>query len=347
MENQRMSIGTARNAAEARRETVTLAPEDVFAAAARIAGRLTTTPVLSSAALDERVGARTLVKAEVLQRTGSFKYRGAYNRLSQLTPEQRTAGVVAFSSGNHAQAVAAAARLLNMPAAIVMPSDAPAIKLANTRASGAEVVLYDRYAEDRVAIGQALASARAATLVPAFDDPDIIAGQGTLGLEFARQAQEQGVHLDLLLCPCGGGGLIAGVSLAFSACSPETRIYSVEPEAFDDTRRSLESGAVQRNAPGGRSICDALLAEEPGKLTFAINRRLLAGGLAVSDDEACAAVAYAARTLKLVVEPGGAVALAALLTGKIDVRGKSIGVVLTGGNIDAPLLADILRRYPD
>jgi threonine dehydratase len=341
-----MSIGTAQNAADGQAEALAVTPEDVFAAAERLAGHATITPALSWAALDERVGTRVLVKAEVLQRTGTFKYRGAYNRLSQLAPEQRPAGVVAFSSGNHAQGVAAAAKVLGMPATIVMPSDAPAIKLANTRAFGAEVVLYDRWTEDRVAIGRALAAERAATLVPAFDDPDIIAGQGTLGLELARQAEEKGAHLDLLLCPCGGGGLIAGVSLAFSALSPETRIYSVEPEAFDDTRRSLESRVAQRNTPGARSICDALLAEEPGKLTFPINRRLLAGGLAVSDDEACAGVAYTARTLKLVVEPGGAVALAALLTGKIDARSKSVGVVLTGGNIDPPLLADILCRYP-
>lgn len=244
-------------------EALAVAFEDVSLAADRIRGHARLTPVLAWPALDERAGAHVLVKAETLQVTGSFKYRGAYNRLAQLTPEQRRLGVVAYSSGNHAQAVAAAAKVLGVRATVVMPIDAPAIKVANTQAHGAEVVFYDRYAGDRVAIGRRLAEERGAILVPAFDDAQVIAGQGTVGLEFFRQAGEQGAHLDLLLCPCGGGGLIAGISVAFSALSPATRIYAVEPEAFDDTRRSLTSGTIFRNPKHARSICPRRTAGRP------------------------------------------------------------------------------------
>jgi threonine dehydratase len=316
--------------------------EDVRAAAVRIAGHARRTPLLWDTPLDGRCGGTILLKLETLQHTGSFKFRGAYNRLTQLDPAQRAAGVVAFSSGNHAQGVAAAARLLGVPATIVMPADAPRVKLQNTIALGAEVITYDRLRESREALAARLAAERGAVLVPSFDDPEIIAGQGTVGLEIAEQAAALGVRLDDVIVCTSGGGLVAGTALAIRALSPATRVWTAEPEGHDDHRRSLASGRRETNAPGTRSICDALLAPEPGVLTFEINRRLLAGGVAVSDAEVRGAIAYAARTLKLVVEPGGAVALAAVLAGRIDPRGRAVAVVLSGGNIDDELLRDVL-----
>jgi len=316
--------------------------EDVRAAAVRVAGHARRTPLLSETPLDGRCGGIVLLKLETLQHTGSFKFRGAYNRLAQLGPAQRAAGVVAFSSGNHAQGVAAAARLLGIPATIVMPADAPRVKLQNTIALGAEVITYDRLRESREALAARLAAERGAVLVPSFDDPDIIAGQGTVGLEIAEQAAALGVRLDDVIVCTSGGGLVAGTALAIRALSPATRVWTAEPEGHDDHRRSLASGRRETNAPGTRSICDALLAPEPGALTFEINRRLLAGGLAVSDAEVREAIGYAARTLKLVVEPGGAVAFAAVLAGRIDTRGRNVAVVLSGGNIDDQLLRDVL-----
>lgn len=316
--------------------------EDVRAAAVRIAGHARRTPLLSDTPLDGRCGGNVLLKLETLQHTGSFKFRGAYNRLAQLDATQRAAGVVAFSSGNHAQGVAAAARLLGIPATIVMPADAPRVKLHNTIALGAEVITYDRLRESREALAARLATERGAVLVPSFDDPDIIAGQGTVGLEIAEQAAALGVRLDDVIVCTSGGGLVAGTALAIRALSPTTRVWTAEPEGHDDHRRSLASGRRESNAPGTRSICDALLAPEPGVLTFEINRRLLAGGLAVGDADVREAIGYAARTLKLVVEPGGAVALAAVLAGRIDTRGRAVAVVLSGGNIDDPLLRDVL-----
>ncbi len=317
--------------------------DDVRAAAMRLAGRARRTPLLAGTPLDARTGGRVLLKLETLQHTGSFKFRGAYNRLSQIDAGRRSAGVVAFSSGNHAQGVAAAAGLLGIPATIVMPADAPRVKMQNTLALGAEVVEYDRQRESREAIAERLAHERGAVLVPSFDDPDIVAGQGTVGLEIAEQALEAGVSLDDVVVCTSGGGLVAGVALAINALSPPTRIWSAEPEGHDDHRRSLEAGRRVSNAPGTRSICDALLAPEPGVLTFEINRRLLAGGLAVGDDDVRGAIAYAARVLKLVVEPGGAVALAAVLSGRIETRGRTVAVVLSGGNVDDALLCDVLR----
>jgi threonine dehydratase len=316
--------------------------EDVRAAAVRIADHARRTPLLSGTPLDARCGGHILLKLETLQHTGSFKFRGAYNRLAQLDPPQRAAGVVAFSSGNHAQGVAAAARLLGIPATIVMPADAPRVKLRNTIALGAEVIAYDRLRESREVIAARLATERGAVLVPSFDDPDIIAGQGTVGLEIAEQAVALGVRLDDVIVCTSGGGLVAGTALAIRALSPATRVWTAEPEGHDDHRRSLASGRRETNAPGTRSICDALLAPEPGVLTFEINRRLLAGGLVVSDTEVREAIAYAARTLKLVVEPGGAVALAAVLAGRIETRGRAVAVVLSGGNIDDELLRGVL-----
>jgi threonine dehydratase len=302
--------------------------------------------LLAGTPLDERTGGRLLLKLETLQHMGSFKFRGAYNRLSQLDAGQRATGVVAFSSGNHAQGVAYAARLLGIPATIVMPADAPRVKMQNTLALGAEVITYDRLRESREEIAARLASMRGAVLVPSFDDPAVIAGQGTVGLEIAEQAAEFGVNLDDVIVCTSGGGLVAGTALAIGALSPATRVWTAEPEGHDDHRRSLAAGRRESNPPGTRSFCDALLAPEPGELTFEINRRLLAGGLAVSDAEVRAAIACAARDLKLVVEPGGAVALGAVLAGRLETRGRTVAVVLSGGNVDDALLAEILQRQP-
>jgi threonine dehydratase len=307
---------------------------DILAAAERLAGKAILTPLLESQALNARVGGRILIKPETLQRTGSFKFRGAYNRISQIPPARRAVGVVSYSSGNHAQGVAAAAALFDMPATIVMPADAPAIKIANTRGYGATVELYERASESREARAKAIAAELGATIVRPYDDSDIMAGQGTCGLEIARQAEQLGAQLDALLVCCGGGGLASGCAIALAEVSPRTKVYAVEPEGFDDTRRSLEGGERVTNPPGHDSFCDALLSPTPGALTFSVNRRLLAGGFAVSDDEVAAAMAYAFSNLKLVVEPGGAVSLAALLAGKIDVRGKTLALTLTGGNVD-------------
>ena len=317
---------------------------DIAEAGARIAGYAVVTPLIESPVLNADVGARVLVKPESLQRSGSFKFRGAFNRLSKLDGDQREAGVVAWSSGNHAQGVAAAAAILGIHATIVMPHDAPKITIDKTRAYGAEIIGYDRYTESREEIATALARQRGAVLVPSYDDPDIIAGQGTCGLEVAAQTQALGVPLDVLLVCCGGGGLIAGTALAMRELSPQTKIYSVEPAEFDDHARSLQSGKRERNPPQARSICDALLAPEPGALTFPINKQRLSGGLSVTDGEVKAAMRYAFSTLKLVVEPGGAVALAALLADKLDVRGQTVGIVLSGGNVDPALFRDILSE---
>jgi len=315
---------------------------DVTAAAKRLQGLAVRTPLLESPALNERVGGRVLLKAETLQRTGSFKFRGAYNRISQIPEAARAAGVVAFSSGNHAQGVAAAAALLGLPATIIMPKDAPAMKLANTRAYGAEVMPYERNSDYRETLAAEIAEKRGATIVPPYDDADVMAGQGTCGLEIAEQAAALGVQLDALLVCCGGGGLTAGCALAMAERSPSTDVYTVEPKGFDDTRRSLAGGERVSNADGGQSFCDALLSPTPGRLTFAINQSHATGGLAVSDAEVAEAMAFAYRTLKLVVEPGGAVALAAVLAKHLDARGKTVAVVLSGGNVDPQAYAEIL-----
>jgi threonine dehydratase len=306
----------------------------VEAAAARLAGQAVETPLLESRELNARAGARVLIKAEMLQRTGSFKFRGAFNKISQL-PRGSAGGVVAYSSGNHAQGVAAAAQICGLAAAIVMPADAPAIKIANTRGYGAEIVFYDRFgAVDREQLAVRVAAERGATLVPPFDDPDIVAGQGTIGLEIARQSKARDATPAVVLAPCGGGGMIAGCATALAALIPGVEIYAVEPADFDDTARSLAAHRRFSNPPGRKTICDALMGPTPGELTFAINDRLLAGGLAVTDREVQAAMAFAFRVLKLVVEPGGAVALAAVLSRKIDLRGRTTAIVCSGGNVD-------------
>ena len=315
---------------------------DIAAAVARLRGKVVVTPLLESSLLNAEVGGRVLIKAEVLQRTNSFKFRGAYNRIASLAAEDRERGVVTYSSGNHAQGVAAAATLLGIPSVIVMPSDAPAMKIANTRAYGGEVVLYDRRTESREAIGEAIAGERGLSLVRPYDDTQIIAGQGTAGLELAAQAREMDADLDALLVPVSGGGLIAGCALALEHVSPRTAVYAVEPEAYDDTARSLAAGARQRYPEGAYSLCDALQVPIPGELTFAINSRLLAGGLTVSDAEALAAMETAFRHFKLVVEPGGAVALAAVMSDRIDCRGRTVAVVCSGGNVDPALFARAL-----
>jgi threonine dehydratase len=318
--------------------------EAIDEAAGRIAGRAVVTPVLEWALLNERVGARVLIKPEIFQRTGSFKFRGAYNRVSQIPKADRPKGVVAFSSGNHAQGVAAAAQLLGIAATIVMPADAPRIKLENTRNFGARIITYDRAHDDREAVAAKVISETGATLVRPFDDPEIIAGQGTVGRELAAQAAELGARLDAVLVPCGGGGLMAGCALAIKAASPTTRLYAVEPAGFDETARSLDSGERQANAPGAKTFCDALTSPMPGELTFAINKRLVERGFSVSDREVAEAMAFAFNRLKLVIEPGGAVALAAILAGKLDIKGGCVGVVCSGGNVDAELFARTLSE---
>lgn len=323
---------------------MTVTPADVEAAAARLKGVAVETPLIESPALNERLGLRVLIKPETLQRVGAFKFRGAYNRLVQLTPDERKRGVVAFSSGNHAQGVALAARLLGIPALIVMPADAPAVKAEATKGYGAEVRFYDRLTESREKIAAEIAQERRATIVPAFDDPHIIAGQGTAGLELVRQAQARGADLDMVVSPTSGGGLTAGIATAVKALSPKTALWGVEPEGYDDTRASLEAGERRPMTPTRRTLCDALETPCPGELTFPILKAHLSGVAVISDAEAAAAVRYAFTTLKLVVEPGGAAALAALLAGKIEPpAGGTLGLVLSGGNVDPDLFARIVR----
>jgi threonine dehydratase len=310
---------------------------DVDAAARRLAGVALHTPLVTSPVLDAITGGRVFLKCETLQRTGSFKFRGAYNKISSIPQGQRAGGVVAFSSGNHAQGVAAAAKLLSMPAVIVMPSDAPRAKRERTAAFGAEVVLYDRAREDREAIARDLAEKRGAILVPPYDDPFVIAGQGTAGREIVEDLAAEGVVPDVIVVNASGGGLAAGIALAVKARAPNARLYTAEPQDFDDHARSFRSGHRETNASASGSICDALMSPSPGKLTFEINRVLIGDGLVASEQEVTAAVAFAFRELKLVVEPGGAVGLAALLAGKVDIKGKVAVAVLSGGNVDAEL----------
>lgn len=316
---------------------------EVEAAARRLNGLALRTPLIESPILSERCGGRVLLKLETLQRTGSFKFRGAYNRLVQLSPGERTHGVVAFSSGNHAQGVACAAALLGIHATIVMPADAPRVKRDATRTYGAEIVQYDRRTENREAIAARIAEKSGAVVVPSFDDRNVIAGQGTIGLELAEQAEGFGTALDFVLVPCSGGGLSSGIALALCGKSPGTTVTTVEPEGYDGARLSLLNG--ERTAAEGTrtTIADALTSPAPGVLPFGILQACGAQGVAVNDDELAHAVAFAAVRLKLVVEPGGAAALAALLAGKVDTAGRTVAVVLSGGNIDP----DTLKRCVD
>ncbi|MET3527050.1 threonine ammonia-lyase [Phenylobacterium koreense] len=318
---------------------------DIEAAAGRLAGHAARTPLIESPALNDRLGRRVLIKPETLQRVGAFKFRGAYNRLSQLSAEEAKGGVVAFSSGNHAQGVALAARLLGMPALIVMPADAPAVKVEATRGYGAEIKLYDRLTEDREVIAAQIAAERGAVIVPAFDDPHVIAGQGTVGLEIVAQARELGATLSTLIAPVGGGGLMAGTSLAVKTLSPQTAVVGVEPEGFDDTLRSLQKGERIVTKPATRSLCDALESPAPGLLTFPILQKTMADIAVVTDAEVAEAMRYAFSTLKLVVEPGGSVGLAALLAGKVKDYGEgTTALVFSGGNVDSELFAKVLRK---
>jgi len=312
------------------------------ALAQRLASVAVRTPLINAPVLDARLSARVFLKAETLQRTGSFKFRGAYNKISQIPPERRAAGVVAYSSGNHAQGVAAAARLLGMPAVIVMPADAPRLKRERTEALGAAVVAYDRNREDRAAIAKKIVAERGATLVPPYDDPLIIAGQGTIGREIVEDLERLEMKPEIVVVGASGGGLAAGISLGVKARVPAAKFYTVEPEGFDDTLRSFASGRREHNERLSGSICDALMSNTPGELTFPINRELIGAGITASDAEVAAAVRYAFHELKLVVEPGGAIGLAALLAGKLEVKGKIVVGILSGGNVDADLFAKLI-----
>ena len=314
---------------------------DIEAAAKRLENVAIRTPLLQSADLDEIAGGIVLLKPECFQTIGSFKIRGAYNLMSQLTSKQVCNGVVAWSSGNHAQGVAMAGKLLGMKTAIVMPEDAPKSKIERTRRLGAEVILYDRYTGDREAIAREVAAERGAEIVPSYDSAHIIAGQGTIGLEIVQQARDLDLLPDQVLINCGGGGISAGSAVAIKALLPDTSVYTVEPEGFDDTARSLRDGVRRKNKESARSICDALQPNTPGELPFAIHQNLGTTGLVVSDAEVKAAIRFAFLHLKIVVEPGGAVSLAAVLAGKIECKNKTTAIVLTGGNIDAELFSEI------
>ncbi|MDP3240366.1 MAG: threonine/serine dehydratase [Reyranella sp.] len=320
---------------------------DVQAAARRLEGITIRTPLLENERVNRTLGGRLFLKAECLQRTGSFKLRGAYNFLASMSEADRARGVVGWSSGNHAQGLAEAARLLGTKATIVMPADAPALKVANTRASGAEVVLYDRVKDSREEIGQGIAAKTGATIVPPYDHPWILTGQGTAGLEIAEQAKALGVTLDAVAAPCSGGGLATGVALGVKGVSPTTTVHAGEPAGFDDLARSLAAGTKQKNEKLSGSICDALLAPTPGDVTFPLAQRLLGPGLVVTDEEVLEAMELAFREFKLVVEPGGAVALAAALTGKLPVKGRAVAVVCSGGNVDHATFKRALDRMPN
>jgi threonine dehydratase len=318
--------------------------DGVVAAAERIAPYSVKTPLLESADLNARVGGRVLMKAETLQHGGSFKFRGAINRLLQLTDAERRAGVVAWSSGNHAQGVARAAKLLGVPATIVMPRDAPSIKIEQVRAFGGEIVFFDRYTEDREAIGLSIARDQGAALAPSFDHPDIIEGQGTLALEAQSQAAAMGAALDAFVFCCGGGGMGSGGSLILEKISPRTRIVLAEPQGFDDAARSLAAGRIERSDISQKTLCDALATPALSALTFGILSQRGADAFSVSDAEVEAAMRFAFRDLKLVLEPGGAAALAGVLAGKVEARNRTVAIALSGGNVDPALFARIIAR---
>ncbi|MGJ8595664.1 threonine ammonia-lyase [Sulfitobacter sp.] len=316
----------------------------IRSAAMRLKGHALRTPLLNSAFLDEIAGRRVWIKPECLQHTGSFKFRGAYSALSALDPDTRANGVIAFSSGNHAQGVALAAKMHGTSAVIVMPSDAPQLKIINTRAYGAEVVLYDRETESRDEIGALLSAERGLTLVKPFDEPQVIAGQGTCGLEIAEDANAMGItNADVVVC-CGGGGLTAGIALALEADAPTLRVRPAEPAGFDDVARSLRSGQIESNATKSGSICDAIITQQPGDLTFPILKRLCGPALVVSDDETLDAMAQAFLRLKLVAEPGGAAALAAALYRRDEIESDDVIVTISGGNVDPAMFTRALER---
>ena len=316
--------------------------DDIRNAAIRLRDVACITPLLESPAINARTGGRVLLKCEMFQPMGAFKIRGAWNRISRLADGERARGIVTHSSGNHAQAAAMAAQKLGIDATIVMPSDAPAVKIAGTRAFGANVVTCGREGGAREQVAAEIMDRTGAVLIHPYDHPDVVAGQGTVGLEVAAQCRELDVDIDIAVAPCSGGGLIAGTALALHASWPDAEVHAAEPDGFDDTRRSLLSGRRETNAAGAASICDALLVPTPGELTFEINREHLAGATSVSNDEVRAAMKVAFSDARLVTEPGGAAGLAAVLTGKIDVAGKTACVILSGGNVDAGLFAEII-----
>ena len=315
----------------------------IRAANARLEGHVRRTPLLNSPFIDELAGRRVWIKPECLQHTGSFKFRGGWSALSAMTPEVRAKGVIAFSSGNHAQGVALAAKMHGVSSVIVMPTDSPKLKIDNTRAFGAEVVLYDRDTENRDEIGARLSTERGLTLIKPFDEPQVIAGQGTCGLEIALQAAEHGIeNADVIVC-CGGGGLTSGIALALEADAPSLRVRPAEPEGFDDVARSLRSGKIERNTQASGNICDAIITAQPGDITFPIMQRLVGPGLVITENEALKAMAHAWNRLKVVAEPGGAAALAAALFRKDEIEGEDVIVTISGGNVDAPMFARALE----
>ena len=317
---------------------------DIEDAAARMKGQALVTPLIENLALNERVGGRVLLKCETLQISGSFKFRGAYNRISRFSGDEKARGVVAYSSGNHAQGVAAAAKRIGTRALIVMPADCPQVKKDGVRAFGGEVREYDRWTESREEIGAQIAAERGSVLVPPFDDFHVMAGQGTVGLEMAEQAQALGVTLDAVSAPASGGGLVGGIALAMEALSPSTEVYVAEPADYDDHARSLAAGERRgwSNPEPPPSFCDALMAPRPGDVTWPVNSRLLTGAVSATDAEVAEAMRFAFRWLKLVVEPGGACSLACLLNGRIEAKGRTVGIVLSGGNVDPALFTEVL-----
>jgi threonine dehydratase len=318
--------------------------DGVRRAAQRIKGHTIRTPLIENEMLNEAAGGRVLVKAEVLQHGGSFKFRGAFNRVSQLSAEQREKGVLAWSSGNHAQGVALAARHFKTPATIIMPTDAPALKVEQVRRLGAEIITYDRYTQDREEIAKPIMEESGMALAPSYDHPDIIEGQGTVALESVEDARALGVDLDAFVICCGGGGLTSGCAVILEEISPATEVWIAEPEGFDETWASIQKGERVRADITQRTICDAIATPTPGRLTLPIMQRLVRGGVALSETDVARAMVFAFKYLKLVVEPGGAVALAAILTGKFDGRGKTTAITLSGGNVDPPLFSSILSE---
>ena len=325
---------------------MTIGFEDIQLAAQRLDGVAIRTPLLRSSLLNERLNAEIYIKPENLQHIGAFKFRGAYNRLCQFSSEEKSRGVVAFSSGNHAQGIAYAAQLLGINATIVMPSDAPLIKKEGTERLGATIRLYDRETESREELADEIAATTGAVLVPAFDDWDIIAGQGTCGLEIMQQLQQLGKVPDSVLSPCGGGGLLAGISTAVKAGNTQTRVYGVEPEYYNDSYLSKRAGERVRINPQEKTSCDALMATTPGELTWSVNCETVDDFLLVSEDDVAHAISFAFRYLKLVVEPGGVVALAALLQNKLDIAGKTVAIILSGGNVDRQTFSECLEKFP-
>lgn len=329
------------------RKCVAPTMEGVRAAAARLSGKAVRTPLIENLQLNEFLGGRVLLKLETFQHCGAFKFRGAYNFMAQLPENVRAKGVVAWSSGNHGQGVALAAKMYGAPATIVMPEDAPLMKADMIRRLGAEIVFYDRYKDDREAIGRELSSARGMALAPSYDHPHIIEGQGTVGIEIAEQAAAMGVDLDAVVVCCGGGGLTAGVSLGLAASDVDANIYIAEPEGYDETLRSLASGRRETADLSLPTICDAIATPTPGEITFPILKHYVTGGAALSEADVAAAMSFAYRRLKCVVEPGGAVALAAVLSSKVSAKGKTVAVTLSGGNVDLAVFTKLLSEAPE